>query len=381
MTTAVLKFVLCCVVTMHSVSDTITQVGDWQAAEEKSKLPRSFRWGPQRPDLLRYNRVEGLSVGIRAQGRPESPLGPISVIGTASLGLANLKPNLRLNFARETLEDEITFSGFHELTAIVERDGHLKLGNSITALVAGRDDGDYYQRSGVSLEWARSSVQQTSLRVRLFGEHHRPAEIESDFTIWGLINENSEWRPNIRVDAGWFLGSSIEFASKWGSDPRFFQGRMFGSLESGVGTTEYVRAGLQGSLDVPIVRDTRISLEAGVGTSVGRLPIQRGWYIGGPSTLRGFPPRVLGGSRFARVRAGVIRSFSFGDISFFSDGAWVPYHHHFEGEADDYGTLFSVGSGLSVLDQLIHLDASWNVEAFRLSSIRFDAYLDFGLPF
>ena len=129
------------------------------------------------------------------------------------------------------------------------------------------------------------------------------------------------------------------------------------------------------------MRDTRISLEAGVGTSVGRLPIQRGWYIGGPSTLRGFPPRVLGGSRFARVRAGVIRSFSFGDISFFSDGAWVPYHHHFEGEADDYGTLFSVGSGLSVLDQLIHLDASWNVEAFRLSSIRFDAYLDFGLPF
>ena len=85
MTTAVLKFVLCCVVTMHSLSDTITQVGDWQAAEEKSKLPRSFRWGPQRPDLLRYNRVEGLSVGIRAQGRPGSPLGPISVTGTSKL--------------------------------------------------------------------------------------------------------------------------------------------------------------------------------------------------------------------------------------------------------------------------------------------------------
>jgi hypothetical protein len=35
---------------------------------------------------------------------------------------------------------------------------------------------------------------------------------------------------------------------------------------------------------------------------------------------------------------------------------------------------------LSVLDQLIHLDASWNLRYFRLSSVRFDAYLDL-VPF
>ncbi len=380
MSAVTLKLILCCTLPIYLPGDTVPFSQNWYSGEESSGVPRTIRWAFQRPDLFRYNRVEGFSPGVRAQFRPQSPLGPISVTGMASLGLANLKPNLRLDFTRETLQDRITFSGFHELTAIDERAGHLKLGNSITALVAGRDDGDYYRQSGVSLEWARSSIEQNSLRIRVFGEYHRPEKIESDFTIWGLINEKPEWRPNIGVDIGWFLGSSIDIASKWGLDPLFPQGQMLVSLEGGAGTSEYARVGLLGSLDISIVRDMRISLEAGVGASIGDLPIQRGWYLGGPSTLRGFPPRVLGGAKFARVRGEVTRSFFFGDVSLFSDGAWAPYGHRFDGEADDHRTLFSVGSGLSVLDQLIHFDASWNLRYFSLSSVRLDAYLDF-VPF
>ena len=380
MSAATLKFILCCIVPIYSPEGSVTFSDNWHSIEEVSGVPRTIRWVFQRPDLLRYNRVEGFSPGVRVQFRPQSPLGPISVTGRASLGLANLKPNLRLDFTRETLQNRITFSGFHEINTLDERAGHLKLGNSITALVAARDDGDYYRQSGVSLEWSRSSIEENSLRIRVFGEYHRPAKIESDFTIWGLINEAPEWRPNIGVDIGWFLGSSIEVVSKWGSDPLLPQGQTLVSLEGGAGTKEYARVGLIGSLDIPIVRDMRISLEGGVGTSVGNLPIQRGWYLGGPSTLRGYPPRVLGGVRFARIRGEVARSFFFGDVSLFSDGAWAPYDDRFDKETDDHGTLFSVGSGLSVLDQLIHLDASWNLRHFRLSSVRLDAYLDF-MPF
>ena len=380
MSAATLKFILCCIVPIYSPEGSVTFSDNWHSIEEVSGVPRTIRWVFQRPDLLRYNRVEGFSPGVRVQFRPQSPLGPISVTGRASLGLANLKPNLRLDFTRETLQNRITFSGFHEINALDERAGHLKLGNSITALVAARDDGDYYRQSGVSLEWSRSSIEENSLRIRVFGEYHRPAKIESDFTIWGLINEAPEWRPNIGVDIGWFLGSSIEVVSKWGSDPLLPQGQTLVSLEGGAGTKEYARVGLIGSLDIPIVRDMRISLEGGVGTSVGNLPIQRGWYLGGPSTLRGYPPRVLGGVRFARIRGEVASSFFFGDVSLFSDGDWVPYDDRFDKETDDHGTLFSVGSGLSVLDQLIHLDASWNLQHFRLSSVRLDAYLDF-MPF
>ena len=146
MSAATLKFILCCIVPIYSPEGSVTFSDNWHSIEEVSGVPRTIRWVFQRPDLLRYNRVEGFSPGVRVQFRPQSPLGPISVTGRASLGLANLKPNLRLDFTRETLQNRIAFSGFHELNALDERAGHLKLGNSITALVAGRDDGDYYRQ-------------------------------------------------------------------------------------------------------------------------------------------------------------------------------------------------------------------------------------------
>ena len=46
-------------------------------------VPRTFRWGLQRPDLVRYNRVEGLSMGARGQVRPDTRFGPLSVTATA----------------------------------------------------------------------------------------------------------------------------------------------------------------------------------------------------------------------------------------------------------------------------------------------------------
>jgi hypothetical protein len=39
-------------------------------APPSPQMPRTLRWGPQRPDLVRYNRVENLFVGVRGQIRP-----------------------------------------------------------------------------------------------------------------------------------------------------------------------------------------------------------------------------------------------------------------------------------------------------------------------
>ena len=49
-------------------------------------VPTTLRWGPQRPDLLRFNRVEALSIGARAQIRPSTLAGPVSITATARLG-------------------------------------------------------------------------------------------------------------------------------------------------------------------------------------------------------------------------------------------------------------------------------------------------------
>ena len=91
---ATLKVVLCCMFPISLPADTLPRGANWESGEEVSDIPRTFRWGVQRPNLLRYNRVEGFSIGVRAQFRPQSALGPISVTSTARLGLAELEAGL-----------------------------------------------------------------------------------------------------------------------------------------------------------------------------------------------------------------------------------------------------------------------------------------------
>jgi hemolysin activation/secretion protein len=98
--------------------------------------------------------------------------------------------------------------------------------------------------------------------------------------------------------------------------------------------------------------------------------VQRLWYVGGPTTLRGYHPRALGGTSFGRARAELARGFSFGRLSLFTDLAWA-------GERDDVrfdDALHSVGVGLSILDGLIRLDGAWGLRSPR--DFRFDVYLD-----
>ena len=103
------------------------------AARALPQMPYALRWGIQRPDLVRYNRVEALSLGLRAQIRPQTLLGPVSVTGTARIGLADREPNGRIDLTRETLAQRLTSSLFHELAAIDESARHLGISNSLVA--------------------------------------------------------------------------------------------------------------------------------------------------------------------------------------------------------------------------------------------------------
>ena len=94
---------------------------DVQPAQAVLQMPRTLRWGSQRPEFVRYNRVEGISAGVRGQTRPQTHLGPLSMTGTARVGIADLEPKAHVDFTRETLPSRVTFSLYNELAAIDER--------------------------------------------------------------------------------------------------------------------------------------------------------------------------------------------------------------------------------------------------------------------
>ena len=336
-----------------------------------AQVPYTFRWGTQRPDLMRYNRVEALSVGARAQLRPQTFVGPVSVTATARLGVADLEPNGHVELAHENLERRVSVGLYHELAAIDEDARHLGIGNSILAATVGRDDGDYYRRSGATLEWGPPTAERRTFRLRGYAEYHRAAAVETDFSLFHIGADSWSFRDNIVADEGWEYGALVELTPWWGTDPNLVQAGLDLSLQAATGDLEYARGSLVGRLAIPLPEDLRVALEAGAGTSAGGPPAQRLWYLGGPSTLRGYQPCAQAGESFGRARAALARAFSFGSLSVFSDFGWAGDRADFISFDDG---LYSLGAGLSILDGLIRLDAAWGLREPR--DFRVDLYLD-----
>jgi hypothetical protein len=335
-----------------------------------AQVPATLRWGFQRPDLVRYNRVEALSLGVRGQLRPNTREGPVSLTATARLGVADLHPNVAVEVADETLDRRVTLRVYHELAAIDERARHLEIGNSLLAATVGRDDGDYYRRTGAQIEWRPPTAERRTYRVSTWAERHEGVRAETDFALFRVASDGWAFRPNFMADRGWEFGGALEVTPYWGSDPNLVQGGLDLTLQGAAGDFEYARTALVGRLVVPLPARLRVGLEAGAGTSWGSPPTQRLWTVGGPMTLRGYDPLVRGGTSFGRARLEVARGASFGRVSLFSDVGWA-------GDRGDVrwdDALYSAGVGVSILDGLIRLDAAWGLRAPR--DFRFDLYLD-----
>src|SRR5690606_26159090 len=109
-------------------------------------------WGFQRPGLVRYNRVEGPALGGRVEVTTGSPVGPLAWSATGFLGLADLDPKARIGVERASLRRTIALGAFRELRPLDAGGRHLGLGNSLGALLFGRDDGEYLRATGVDIE-------------------------------------------------------------------------------------------------------------------------------------------------------------------------------------------------------------------------------------
>ena len=94
------------------------------------------------------------------------------------------------------------------------------------------------------------------------------------------------------------------------------------------------------------------------------------WYVGGPRTLRGYDPLLVGGADFTRGRVEIARTASFGSISLFSDFGWAGDFDAFDW--DDGFT--SIGVGTSLLDGIRRVDGAYGLDSPR--PFRLDFYLD-----
>jgi len=310
-------------------------------------------FAPQLPtvhfDNMRYNRVEGLSLG----GRAEELLGDgYALRASARIGVADLQPDGELSASRSDLRRTLTLTGYNRLVSASDWGNPLSTGSSISALLFGRDEGFYYRASGVELTSTSDDVAGGGLAWSLFGEQERTAYQETNFSVSHAAG-GIGFEPNIVADRGVFAGARTRYTGTYGLDPQAF--RLFTDfrLEGARGdTASYGRAALDLTASHGI-GDGAAALTLAGGSSVGVLPTQRLWFLGGTQTVRGERAGTEAGDAFWLARAELAQGMDVVRPVIFTDFGWAGDRNHL----DKIGLPMSgAGFGLSMMDGLIRFD-------------------------
>jgi hypothetical protein len=299
--------------------------------------------------LMRYNRVEGLSFGASVD---QQVGGGYSGTVVGRIGLADREPNIDLTVTRTNLTDAIHLSAYNHLVSASDWGHPLSFSSSVSALLFGRDEGFYYRASGAEIGGGRETSFGGGARVawRGFVEQERTAAVNTTFAVNG-----ADFPANLVADRGVYtgLGASLEHA--YGLDPRGLRVLTNARVEAATGDSAYGRA----ALDVTMSHGLGAlagSLTLAGGSSVGGVPAQRLWYLGGSQTVRGeSPDPAQSGNAFwlTRTELGTddvgMRPTVFADIGWVGDRTKI----------GDVGRPMSgVGVGASFLDGLIRFDVA-----------------------
>ncbi|MGH7617887.1 MAG: ShlB/FhaC/HecB family hemolysin secretion/activation protein [Gemmatimonadaceae bacterium] len=330
-----------------------------QALIKLSALPKpTLQYGLS---MTRYNRIEGLSTGIMAE---QQFGGGYTGSLTARLGVADREPNAELAFARTNLNKSISFTGYNRLVSASDWGSPLSFGSSVSALFFGRDEGFYYRASGAEVRW--TSDRGASLDWRLFGEQQRSAFQRTNYSF------GASFVPNIVAATGPSFGGSMRWLHSYGEDPRGFRAFSDLRLEAAGGDSTYGRAALDVTLSTSLPQRLAAALTLAGGTSVGELPPQRRWFLGGTQTIRGqSPDTAQSGNAFWMSRLELGRELSGYRLMLFGDLGWVGDRARVQ---ELVRPMSGAGVGMSMFDGLVRFDVARGF--FPLEQTRLAAYVN-----
>ncbi|HMG71669.1 MAG TPA: ShlB/FhaC/HecB family hemolysin secretion/activation protein [Gemmatimonadaceae bacterium] len=327
-------------------------------------------FAPQRPSVswglpfTRYNRVEGLSSALSV----EQVLGNgYSTHALFRLGVADLSPNGELFLDRTDGRRKIGVGAYRRLVASNDWGDPLGFSSSVSALFFGRDEGFYYRTWGAELKGDKDYGLINSWR--LFGEQQFDATVHTEFAIAHPGGVKGDLT-NIDAVNGKIVGLAVGHHSSYGLDPHGFRALTDIKLEGATGTFDYSRGSLQTTLSHGLgPLDGALTL--GGGTSGGRVPIQKQFFLGGVQTVRGQRAGAAIGDSFWMTSAEFgTRSTGFRKIVF-GDLGWAGDRTNF---AHPGRPLSGAGVGASFMDGLIRIDLAKGI--YPEKSFRANLYVE-----
>jgi hypothetical protein len=343
-----------------------------QALSLAAQAPFSFSpalWPPPSvsygPALMRYNRVEGFSAGISVE---QQLGGGYNASALGRIGLADLEPNVELGITRSNLVKSVGLSGYNHLVSASDWGHPLSFGSSFSALMFGRDEGFYYRATGAELTGTREADfgGGTHIEWRTFVEQQRTAAVKTNFAVNG-----ADFPANITAWRGTYEGAAIRLMSQRGLDPRGL--RLFSDLrfEAAHGDSLYGRGALDLTASHGLGRLAAALTVAG-GSSLGALPPQRLWYLGGSQTVRGqSPDTAQSGNAFWMSRLEIGANDAGLRPTLFADLGWVGDRNHM---TQNVKPMSGVGAGVSFLDGMFRFDVARGI--YPRKQFRVDLYLE-----
>jgi hypothetical protein len=347
----------------------ITDVSDLMRAIGMNAQPD---WSPQTVqlhygldhDLVRYNRVEGLSAGL---GASEELGRGFDWYGEARFGVADRQPNAEFRITQSDDRTTLGLGVYRRLVSANDWGDPLSLGGSLSALLFGDDEGYYYRAWGG--EFAGQGTMPFPFTWRLFAEGEGTAPVNTNFSFTHAF-DGSHAPANLVANEGAIAGLSARVAPSYGLDPHGFRVLSDLRAEGGAGTFAYARGAGDVTLSDGLLHVADGAITLGAGMTAGQAPPQRWWYLGGLETVRGLPPGTEAGDAYwlTRIELGP-QSVAFKPVVFYDMG-WA-------GDRGDWGhegrPLSGAGAGLSMLDGLIRFDVAHAVYPGR--SWRVNTYL------
>jgi hypothetical protein len=316
------------------------------------KTTVSYGW---RRGLARYNRVEGLSLGILAERKVATTYDGSALV---RLGSADLEPNVELRIGRGTDQRSTTLGGYHRLNSANDWGDAFGLGGSLSALLFGRDEGYYYRSSGAELTGTRAPSPATGFTWRVFGERQHNSPAETQVSLPNAFR-GAEFEPNVKAIPATEGGASARVRAAHGLDPRGFRVSADVRGEVATGTFDYTRGAIDVNASRYLFGNVGLALTGGAGTSGGTLSPQRAWHIGGTSTVRGFRPDALTGDSYWLARAELgLGGTVLRPVAFY-DAGWAGPRAEW---SKSRGNVRGAGVGLSFLDGLARIDLARGVD-------------------
>ncbi len=356
-----------------AANDTLITAGEMheltRGLGDLPQAPWQLHARPPKWGLARYNRVEGLGLGAHG----EVDFGRLRLDGVARIATSDGEPDLEAGMVRETGSARFRLAGYRRLAAVDPTARPLSIGNSLGALLLGRDDGDYFRAAGAELTVAPPVTLPQRYTIRFYAEQQRRAVKRTDFSLPHAIHGDHIFRPNITADSANQFGLGVMLRTQRGIDPALPQWTADVTLDGGAGTYRFGRVSGTVRVSAPLGPRLAGAVEVAGGMADGRVPVQSNWYLGGPGTLRGYGGNASSGDAFWRARLELANRWPGARVVLFADVARAGPRE----QLSLARPLAGVGVGASFMDGLIRLDLT---RAIRTpTGWRLDFYTDAAL--